>query len=173
MKRVQSGVSVAVAIAALTVPLGATAATVNADLGANENFSDGFRLNPEGSQQYNFSVTQDLVISTFSVSGTGPENGEDLSTVTFGLMDPPENSFSDIDIEDDVSGANEFIPGAQFAAGENFSFFFEDGVDSGVGLTLSFDTGSPAPVPVPGAGALLFGALAGGGAWSRRRNKKG
>ena len=171
MTRVQSGLSVAVAIAALTLPLGATAATVNADLGAGEAFSEGFTLNPGGSQQYNFSVTEDLVISTFSVSGTGPEDGEDLSTVTFGLENPPENSFGNVETEGTVSGANEFIPGAEFAEGDTFSFYFADGVDTGVGLTLAFNTEAPAPIPVPAAGMLLLSALAGGAAFSRRKTK--
>lgn len=165
-------VGVAVAMIAMAAPLSAAAATVNADLAADEKFSEGFSLEPGGSQQYNFSVTEDLVISTFSVSGTGPEDGNDLSEVTFGLMDPPDNSFGNVETEGNVSGANEFIPGAEFAAGDVFSFYFEDGIDSDVGLTLSFDTESPSPIPVPGAGVLLLSALAGGAAYGRRRKKQ-
>ena len=172
MMRVQSPRGVAAAIVALTLPLGANAATVNADLAANETFSEGFTMEPGDTQRYSFSVTEDLVISRFAVSGTGPAGDRDLSNVRFGLDNPPQDSFDDIETQSDASAATDFIEGSMFESGEEFSFFFSDGVESDVGLTLAFDTESPSPVPVPGTGLLLFSALAGGAAWSRRRKKQ-
>ncbi len=58
-----------------------------------------------------------------------------------------------------------------FEVGDTFSFFFTDGNQDDVSLTLSFDTNAPAPIPVPAAGVLLLSAIAGGAAYGRRKKK--
>lgn len=111
MKRRLSGAGVAVAMIAMTAPLSATAATINADLPANETFSEGFNMEPGDTREYNFFVTEDLVISQFAVSGTGPSSPQDLGNIRFGLINPPQDQFENIETESDVSAATNFVVG--------------------------------------------------------------
>lgn len=169
MTRLLSGAGVAVAMIAMTAPLSVKAATVNADIGANETFTQGFDMESGDTQEFNFSVTEDLVISQFAISGSAPSSADDLANIRFGLTSPPQDRFDNIESVDDVFAATNFVEGAMFEVGETFSFYFTDGNEGDVSLTLSFDTETPAPIPVPAAGMLLLSALAGGAVFSRRK----
>ncbi len=162
--------------AAISMPALATAATLvsTTNLVANANYALTSVISPGERIEFRFFVMEDLEIDDFSVSGTGTDFEEDLLEITYGLTNPPTENFSVFQNIGSAAAAFGFLDGAIFQAGSTFSFFFGDGIDNDVGVTVSFETGTIAPIPLPASGLLMLPVLLGGGfaAWRRRRGQK-
>jgi hypothetical protein len=157
---------------AITMPALANAAAIvfNETVSADENYSFAAVIAPGDSLEWSFTVLEDLVIETFSVSGTGTDAGDDLAAVTFGMFQPTTGTYLMIETIGNVAAGLGFIDGASFLAGDMFSIFFDDGVDNDVAVTLSFGT-QVAAIPLPATGLLLAPFLLAGGVAGLRRRK--
>lgn len=161
------------AVLALALPAASQAATViNANLTADGFFTFNETLSTDDDIEFKFTVLEDLKVAEFAVSGTGSSSTNDLNDVTFGFVSPTSEIFASFADFNTVSAGFSFLPGATFAAGDMFSFFFEEGpggLDNPVSVTLSFNT---AAVPLPATALLLAPLLLTGAAVGRRKAKR-
>ena len=163
-----------ISAAMLSVPLSVEAATflkVNS-IGAGENVSVAAVLRPDDNIEFRFKVLEDLVIPSFSVSGTGSAAGLDLGAIRYGFTDPGTNGFTTIEVSGTSTFAGGFLDGMTLSAGDRFSVFFNDGIQKKVAITLSFLTQVPSQKPLPAPGILLVAALAAIGAVGKRKQKR-
>lgn len=163
----------AAATAIAASPMMASAAIVNvtADVDLSQaGYSFGTTVNPgDDGALFTFTITEALSISGISVSGSGTNDGTDIASTMFQIINPdfgpaPFQSFT---TDFGVGSGSAVVSGQSYAAGDVFSVRFVENAQNPITYTVSFPV---AEVPVPAAGLLLLGAL-GGVAGMRRRKK--
>lgn len=149
------------------------AATINADISANQSYTFSENLSPDDQLVFEFTVLETLDIETFSISGTDSNEGTDLAAVTFDYNDTAGDTFDTILAVGPVGAAIDFFAGwGPFEVGDIIIITINDGILDPVGITLSFETenGDDVPaVPLPASGWLLGLGLLGAGLVLRRR----
>lgn len=157
--------SIALATALAAVPAMSGAATV---LSADTPYTFAFTLSPGAMVTYDFVVGEAFDIASFAITGSG--EAEDIAEITFDYNGVTGDMFDTI-IGTGTAAALSIIPGfGPFAAGDTFSFVFNDGIDDNVSLTLSFSTVAEAVgvIPLPAGGMLLLTGLGALLVWRRR-----
>jgi len=167
------GRNILLATAILVLPLSAHAATVfTSAISAGQFVSEAAVLRRGGLIEFRYNVLEDLNIQSFAVSATGNKSGIDVANIRFGFTNPGTNMFTTVLMTGTSSFGGGFLSGLTLTAGDQFSIFFNDGIRSKVALTLSFLTKMPSQVPLPAPAILLMAALAGLGAFAKRKAKR-
>ena len=161
--------SAAAAAALMALPFAASAATANlASVSVSlvpDAYSQSYTVAAdEDGVVFNFNVTEDLSIPTFSLSSSAPQGGS--NTTTYEITQPATGP-SAFGILNLATVGADIVPGADYAAGDTFQVIFLESTSDPISYTVSFST---AAVPVPAAGLLLLTAV--GGAAALRRRKK-
>lgn len=158
--------ALALSCAATTAANAVTFNFATEELSIGDFFSDDATLNAGDTFVYNFEAEEDLRVSSFiSVEGAGPRDAVEATLVG---VDAALSGFDSIpQFGSNIQGESD-IPGFVLAAGETFTFTFQNNGPTGSSIFtgLSFFT---APVPLPAGIALLLTAVAGVGIASRRK----
>lgn len=157
------------ATALTALPFAAFAAT--ADLASVDvslmpnNYSENYTVAAtEDGAIFNFSVVEDLRIPMFNLSASAA-SGVDTTTYEISKPNVGPSAFGLLNL---ASVGSDIVPGADYAAGENFTVIFSERSNVPISYTVSFSTVSA--VPVPAAGLLLLSGF--GGIMALRRRKK-
>jgi hypothetical protein len=156
---------------AICLPALASAATVEADLSANGEYTYAELIPIGETLELRFRVLEDLTIDGFSLAATGTRAGADIADMRYGFEESPTGIFAPILMEGTSARGLGSLGSRTLLADTYFSVFVTDGVRRTVSLGLSFGTtAAVSAIPLPATALLLLPLLVAGGALGRRRN---